>query len=105
MGGFTLGPSVARNRTPAVASLIAPIPGSTAPAPKTSTVVSLEPQTTGMPATSPVAFAATSLTVPTTSVGRTIGGSFSIGQPTRSQSAGDQDLVRSSAMSAPTASL
>jgi hypothetical protein len=84
---------------------MAPMPGSIAPTPKNSTVVSLEPQTTGVPAASPVSRAAFSVTSPTTSMGRTTGGSVSIGQPMRAAISGDQDFVRSSAMSAPMASL
>ena len=102
---MTLVPWVARNSTADVAILMAPMPGSMAPTPKNSTVVSLEPQTTGVPAASPVSRAALSVTCPTTSVGRTTGGKVSIGQPISPASSADQDFVRSSAMSAPTASL
>ena len=71
---------------------MAPMPGSMAPTPKNSTVVSLEPQTTGVPAASPVSAAAFSVTCPTTSLGLTTGGRVSIGQPISAQSSGDQDL-------------
>src|SRR6266436_5782692 len=104
MGGCTLGPCTARNSTADVAILIAPMPGSMAPTPKNSTVVSLEPQTTGVPAASPVSPAAFGVTAPTTSLGFTTRGNVSNGQSIKAQSSADQLLVRSSAIKAPTAS-